>query len=103
MVKFERYPHVNDLIEHYARELDSGHILEIVKNGITSENDAKRFSRFIWKMAEAINEDEENQISVLGRKDNTDMLPDISYEVSLLMKSNGYYGVWQSISREEME
>ena len=60
------------------------------------------FSRFIWKMVEAINEDEENNIVVMGSNDNTDMIPDISYEVTKLMKDKGFYTVWESVSKDEM-
>lgn len=103
MVKFERYSHVNDLIDHYIAIFESENVSKIVANGISSQEDAELFSRFIWKMVEAINDDEENQVVVLGSPDNTEMLPDISYEITKLMKSNGFYSVWEKISKEEME
>lgn len=53
-------------------------------------------------MVEAINEDEENNIVVMGSNDNTDMIPDISYEVTKLMKDKGFYTVWESVSKDEM-
>lgn len=102
MVKFERYPHVNDLLIHYAHSLNRPDIEELLNTGISSKNDAELFSRFIWKMVEAINEDEENNIVVMGSNDNTDMIPDISYEVTKLMKDKGFYTVWESVSKDEM-
>lgn len=102
MVKFNRYPHVNDLLNHYAHCLEREDITKIIASEISSSEQAKIFAQFIWQMVEAINEDEENNITVLGRTDNTEMLPDISYEVTKLMKDNGYYSVWESVSRDEM-
>jgi len=66
MVKFERYAHVNDLIDHYITIFESEKVSEILANGIASQADAELFSRFIWKMVEAINDDEENEVVVLG-------------------------------------
>ncbi len=102
MVKFERYPHVNDLIDHYISLDKTNSIAGILERGIASKDEAELFSRFIWKMVESVNEDEENEIVVLGSSDNTEMLPDVSYEVTKLMKAIGYYSVWESVSKEEM-
>ncbi len=103
MVKFDRYPHVNELISHYVSFLNRKDVAEILESGINSPESAETFSRFVWQMVESINEDEENSISVLGSTDNTEMLPDISYEVTKLMKANGFYSVWESVSKEEMD
>lgn len=103
MVKFTRYTHVNDLLSHYLSILDRKDVAEIMDSGINSKEQAETFSRFIWKMVEAINEDEENKVVVLGSSDNAEMLPDVSYEITKLMKSNGFYSIWESVSREEMQ
>lgn len=103
MVKFDRYPHVNDLVDHYARTLGRDDVAEIIASGIQSSEDAAVFCKFIWQMVGAIYEDEEKKVSVFGSIDNTEMLPDISYEITKLMKSNGFFAVWESVSREEME
>jgi len=103
MVKFERYPHVNDIINHYISSLERSDIKDIIKDGIKDKDQAEIFSRFIWDMVEAINEDEENNVIVMGSSDNTEMLPDISYEVTKLMKSKGFYSVWESVSKDEMK
>ncbi len=102
MIKFKRYPHVNELMNYYISALEKTDIKNIIKNGIENERQAELFSRFIWEMVEAINEDEENNVIVLGSADNTEMLPDISYEVTKLMKDLGTYSIWESVSKDEM-
>ncbi|WP_444995852.1 hypothetical protein [Aliikangiella sp. IMCC44359] len=100
MINFKRYTHVNDLLEHYAHFLDRKDIKQLLLTGV--KNEAEIFSKFIWLMVEQINEDEENNIVVLGSTDNTEMLPDISYEVTQYMRELGYYEVWERISNEEI-
>lgn len=102
MIKFERYPHIQDLFEHYLEQQGRDDVKEIMQEGVKTENDAELISRFAWKMAEMINEDEEKGIEVFGRTDNTDMLPDLSYEMTKYMKSVGYYSIWKKVSEEEM-
>ncbi len=46
MVKFERYPHVNDLLIHYAHSLNRPDIEELLNTGISSKNDAELFFPF---------------------------------------------------------
>ncbi len=53
-------------------------------------------------MVEAINEDEESGVPVLGSKDNTEILPDINYEITKLMKNTDYYHVWEKVSKQEI-
>lgn len=102
MIKFERYPHIQDLFEYYSERQSRADIKEILREGVKTENDAEVIARFAWKMAEMINEDEEQGTVVLGNSDNTDMLPDLSYEMTKYMKSIGFYTVWEKISDEEM-
>ena len=102
MITFKRYPHINDLIKHYLKSLNRHDVLTLIETEINSKKDAELFSRFIWDMVEAINEDEENKVSVLGSVDNTEMLPDLSYEVSKLMKDTGFYDTWVTVSNEEL-
>lgn len=102
MIKFSRYPHVNDLIHHYAETMAREDINRIVESGITSKEDAETFSRFIWEMVGQMNEDEEKGIEVLGSTDNSEMIPDISYEIGRLMRNEGHYNLWERISNEEM-
>ena len=101
MINFKRYSHVNDLIEYYIREMNREDIKLLISNGIKSSEEAELFSVFIWDMAGKINEDEENGVVVIGSIDNTEMLPDISYEVTKYMKDTGFYSVWLSVSKKE--
>lgn len=103
MIKFERYTHVNDLIQHYIDEFEDEPISEIIKNGVTNEEEAIAFTKFIWRMAGQMNEDEEAGKMVLGSTDNSEMAPDLAYEVTKYMKNVGYYTTWEKISKEEAE
>ena len=102
MINFKRYSHVNDLIEYYIREMNREDIKLLISNGIKSSEEAELFSVFIWDMVGKINEDEENGVVVIGSIDNTEMLPDISYEVTKYMKDTGFYSVWLSVSNKEI-
>ncbi|HMW47051.1 MAG TPA: hypothetical protein PKD17_15445 [Cellvibrionaceae bacterium] len=102
MIKFERYRHIHDLFVHYANQENRSDILDLLNNGIASLHDAENLCRFTWKIAELVNTDEENKTLVLGSTDNTDMLADLSYEISKLMRTTGYEAIWQRISNEEM-
>ena len=101
MIKFSRYPHINELLMHYAEQEKRDDIKSLLKNGVKGEDDAEVLSRFVWRAAELINNDEENATEVLGSIDNTEMLPDLSYEISAYMKAVGYYSVWQRVSDQE--
>lgn len=100
MIQFSRYPHVKDLLEHYANDLAQQDIKSILNTGIQSEQEADLLCRFVWKMLDKMEEDEENNIAVLGSVDNSDMIPDISYEMTKLMKDVGFYRVWESVFDE---
>lgn len=102
MINFERYPHINELVCHYVSEMNDECVGNIVKSGVSTEEQAVLFSRFVWKMVERINEDEENGCIVLGSKDNTGMFPDLAYEMSKYMRQVGFYAVWESISESEI-
>jgi hypothetical protein len=98
MIKFERYPHVNNLLLHYAESLNNQKAEHILKSGVSNKQEAKEFSMFVWQAVDAMHEDEENNISVLGSTSNIEMIPDLEYEVSLYMKSTGFFNVWVEIS-----
>ena len=102
MINFKRYSHVNDLIEYYIREMNREDIKILISSGVKSSEEAELFSVFIWGMVGKINEDEENGVVVIGSIDNTEMLPDISYEVTKYMKDTGFYSVWLSVSNKEI-
>lgn len=95
MIKFERYPRVNDLIVFYMEEGKRSDIAKIMVYGIGDDADAKVFCQFIWDMIDRIHKDAELGKSVLGSLDNTAMLPDLSYEVTSYMRKNGFISVWK--------
>lgn len=95
MIKFERYPRVNELIVFYMEENKRSDIAKIMVYGISDEADAKVFCQFIWNTIDKIYKDAELGRPVLGRSDNTDILPDLSYEVTSYMRKNGFISVWK--------
>lgn len=102
MINFKRYPHINDLLEHYINEMGEETIRNLINTGISSAEEAELFSRFVWVVVEKVHNDEEQGNVVLGGSDNTEMLPDLSYEVTNYMKAIGYYSIWEKISEAEM-
>lgn len=101
--EFSRYPHIKYLLMHYAEQEHRKDIIHSIKNGVTNQSDAKNLSRFVWLIAKLINDDEENVIEVLGSTDNTEMPPDLNYEISTYLKTIGYYTAWQSVSDQEAQ
>lgn len=95
MIKFERYPHVNDLIVFYMEENRRSDIAKIMVYGISEEVEAKTFCQFIWSTIDQIHKDAETGRVVLGRPDNTVILPDLSYEVTSYMRKKGFISVWK--------
>ena len=102
MIKFERYPHINDLMAYYLDDLNNETAKSIMNTGVKNELDAEAFSRFIWQMAGKMNIDEENNLTVLGSTDNSEMFPDLNYEIGLYKREQGFYATWERISHEEM-
>ena len=100
MILTVRYSHVRDLVSHYADKLSDKKVQEILENGLNSEGDAEHLSYFILKMIDKMAEDREKGVEVLGCSDNTSMLPDVSYELDVLMSNSGYSQIWEDISDE---
>jgi hypothetical protein len=98
MIKFNRYPHINSLLEYYIDKAQSVEIHNIYRSGISNETEAELFCNFIWRTVENIHEDSESEIVVLGNIDNTDMLPDLAYEITKYMRSVGYFSIWDHVS-----
>jgi hypothetical protein len=101
MINFERYPHVNSLLEYYIEKAQSKEIHRIYLNGISNENEAELFCNFIWQTVENIHQDNESENVVLGNIDNTDMLPDLAYEITQYMRSVGYFSIWDRVSSSQ--
>jgi hypothetical protein len=100
VIEFNRYPHVGTIIEHYAKELNNNQMLDLLKTEISSEDGAFMYGRFILTMVDHIARDMQNDVSVLGSKDNTSMIPDIDYEVSLYLANRGFEEVWDNVCDE---
>lgn len=100
MILSVRYPHVRDLIAYYAQRNSEQRVLSILEHGLDSEQDADCLGRFVWKMIDQMAQDRANNQPVLGAVDNTAMLPDLSYEMDILMEDAGYAELWERISDE---
>ncbi|MES2822947.1 MAG: hypothetical protein V4732_05050 [Pseudomonadota bacterium] len=98
MIVFDRYTHINDLIQFYLSESPNKNIERIIESGVTNTTDTELFSKFIWQLVENIHRAEEIAREVLGRTDNSDLLPDLSYEITKYMRKAGFYSVWERIS-----
>lgn len=100
MITFKRYPHVRDLLWHYANSLQETTITHLLSNNVTTEKEALELAHFVWRMADQMAIDSENKIQVLGRIDNSDLMPDVDYEIGLYLDSVGFYGLWQKVCDE---
>lgn len=100
MIIFNRYPHVRDLIIHYANFLHENQILNLMNSDITNTAEATVLAKFIWKMADQMAIDNENNTVVLGRTDNSDIMPDVNYEISLYLSNKGYGNIWDKVFDE---
>jgi len=100
VIEFNRYPHVGTIIKHYAKELNNNQILELLETEIASEDEASMYGKFILTMIDHIARDMQNNVSVLDSQDNTSMIPDIDYEVSLYLANRGFEEVWDKICDE---
>ncbi|OZG70810.1 hypothetical protein BTA51_23495 [Hahella sp. CCB-MM4] len=98
MVLSVRYSHVRNLVEHYAQEMSDDSVLSILDKGLHTEDEAKHLSYFIWKMIDEMAKDRRQGKVVLGGTDNTSMLPDVSYEMDVLMSDCGFSDIWEKIS-----
>lgn len=101
MIRYSRYPHIKDLMEYYISALNRSDIESILLNGIKNENDAENLSKFIWQLLDQMSKDSNNEIETLGRTDNSDMIPDLEYEITLYIDEYGYINVWDRVSDEE--
>lgn len=99
MIKFERYPHVKDMIEYYAKKSGNQRIIDLLQSDINSKEEAFVFARFIITMIDAMHEDEDNGVKVLGATKYINMIPDIDYEVSAYLDDR-YDGVWDQVCDE---
>lgn len=100
MIEFSRYPHVKSLILHYAHQLNEQTIIDLINSDISSKDQAEYFSKFIWKMLDQMALDINQGKEVLGNIDNSSMIPDIDYEVSLYLADRGFPEIWDKVCDE---
>lgn len=100
MILTVRYPHVRELVLHYAKIFSDMTVLSIMDTGLRSEGEAEHFSVFVWRMLDEMAKDREENNMVLGGIDNTSMGPDIAYEVGVFMEESGYGLIWEKVSEE---
>lgn len=100
MIRFNRYPHVRDFVLHYASELKNDGIQELLGASVKSREDAFLLSRFVWVMINEMAKDCESETVVLGRIDNSSLIPDIDYEIGVYLNERGYGVVWDKVCDE---
>ena len=100
MIKFNRYPHVLELIHHYAKKMKNEQVLNLLETEVSSKDEALMFGKFILTMIDHIALDMQNGVSVLGSTDNTSMIPDIDYEMSLYLANRGLEEIWDKVCDE---
>lgn len=100
MIEFKRYPHVRELLLHYATQLGAEDVVRIMDAGVDTSADAERLSKFVWTMAGQMAVDSRANTPVMGRVDNSDMLPDVDYEVGLYLSKRGYGDIWDRVCDE---
>jgi hypothetical protein len=101
MIEFKKYPHVRDLILHYANVLNNADVLEILNSGVKNKEEAYLFSRFVLLVIDSMAKDMQDNVMVMGSADNTSMIPDIDYEMSLYLARKGLEDVWDEVCNEE--
>lgn len=100
MTHFSRYPHVRDLIVHYANFFSQDEIFQQLEHGVKTSQEAEKLSVFIWRMVDQMREDSEANVVVLGSTDNSEMLQDVYYEISNFMSDCGFESIWERVSEE---
>lgn len=101
MIEFKRYPHVGELLSYYANALENEDAIILLKNGVKSKEEAYILSRFVIAAIDRMAYDVQENNSVLGSVDNTNMIPDIDYEISLYLANKGMEDVWDQVCNEE--
>lgn len=100
MIEFKRYPHVKELLLHYAKQLGAEDVERILEVGVDSSADAEHLAKFVWVMADRMAVDSRTKTPAMGRADNSDMLPDVNYEVGLYLTRRGYADIWVRVCDE---
>ena len=100
MIIFNRYPQVRNLIMHYTNSLQNSQIISIMNSDITNAAEATALAKLICRMANQITTDNESCTATLGRTDNSGVMPDVDYEISLYLGNKGDRDIWDKIYEE---
>lgn len=101
MIEFNKHPHIEELITHYANTLNKSDIVTLLSVGVQSKQDAYTLCKFVLKVIDQMAIDMQENKTVLGSTDNTTMIPDIDYEISLYLSNKGLEDIWDEVCNEE--
>lgn len=87
---------------HYAKQLRVDNLIEIIecKAPVRSKEEALALSRFFWAMLEAVADDNENEVEVLGEKNLQHWMERSMNIISGYLSRIGYEEEWEKISDE---
>lgn len=101
MIEFKRYPHVGEILRYYANALQNEEAINILNDGVKSKEEAYALCRFVISVVDGMASDMQENNPVLGSVDNTNMIPDIDYEISLYLANIGLEDVWDQVCNDE--
>lgn len=87
---------------HYAEQLRVDNLVPIIecKASVTSKEEADELSRFFWTMLDALADDRDKGIEVLGEADLQHWMGRSMNVISGYLNSIGYGEVWDQVSDE---
>jgi hypothetical protein len=93
-----RFQSTSVMLRRYAYDLDADCMEGIERFAQMIVDKADEIDEFIWRIVDNIHDDAEIGRLVLGCTDNTDILPNLSYEITKCMMKAGFYSVWGRVS-----
>lgn len=100
MTELNRYPYIRNLVRDYTTQPDKDDIINLLENGISSEDEAFTFSRFVITMVNHMSRDVDTGIPLMCNPDITNTIPNIDYEVSTYLSNRGFEYVWDIVCDE---
>lgn len=90
------YSHINDFLRYYATSLGHNDIIQILDQGISTEQDAKIFCDFIPIVLDKRLADEESGREV-PVENGSAVISDLHYEVGSFVCDAGYEYIWDAM------
>lgn len=90
------YSYINDFLRYYASSLGCTNIVNILDNGISTEQEAKIFCEFIPIVLDQRLEDEISGKMVPVENGNA-VISDLHYEAGSFVCDAGYEPVWEAM------